>query len=224
MTAVEIKRTLKEWMLLTPYVKNKRKKYLEMIRSHYDYSKETPSILCSTCIGGMIYNNLGLKFLTPTINLWCDAEDLSKIAENPRKYFSKDIQFIHDDPEYNYNHPVGRIDDVVIYFTHYTTEEEAASKWYERRERFHYDNVYIITDDNGLTEHGRQRLIQSKHKRLIIFSAGDKVDEYSFQYKCYQNGVLGRYSVRGLSGMAAFEKEFDYAAWLSNKSDIRIHH
>lgn len=222
MTAGEIKRLLKKCVLSTPYVKNKREKYIEMIRSHYDYSKETPSILCSTCIGGMIYNNLGLRFLTPTINLWCTAEDLSKIAGNPEKYFSHDIEFIHNDKDYDYSHPVGRIDDVVIYFTHYKTESEAASKWYERRERFNYDNVYIITDDIGLTEQGRQRLINSKHKRLIIFSADDKTNEYSFIYKCYKNGVLGHYSVRGLLGMAAFEKEFDYASWLSGKNEIRI--
>ena len=222
MTLVEIKRKLKNLVLETPYVKNKRKKYIETIRSHYDYTRETPSILCSTCIGGMIYNNLGLKFMTPTINLWCDAEDLSKIAENPKKYFTKDIEFIHDDPEYNYGYPVGRIDDVVIYFTHYITDEEAASKWYERRERFDYDNVYIITDDKKLTEEGRQRFINSKHKRLIIFSAGNNNDEYSFNYKCYKNGVLGRYSVRDIFGMAPFENEFDYASWLSDKNDIRI--
>lgn len=222
MTAGEIKRLLKKRILLTPYVKHKRENYIEMIRSHYDYSKETPSILCSTCIGGMIYNNLGLRFLTPTINLWCTAEDLSKIAGNPEKYFSQDIEFIHNDPDYNYNHPVGRIDDAVIYFTHYKTEKEAASKWYERRERFNYDNVYIITDDKGLSAQGRQRLIKSKHKRLIIFSAADSCDEYGFVFKCYKNGVLGHYSVRGLSGMAAFEKEFDYAAWLSGESEIRL--
>lgn len=222
MTASEIKRCLKWCIHSTPYVKIKRKKYIEMIRSHYDYNKGTPSILCSTCIGGMIYNNLGLKFMTPTINLWCTAEDLSKIAENPQKYFSHDIEFIHNDKDYDYSHPVGRIDDVVIYFTHYKTESEAASKWYERRERFNYDNVYIITDDNGLSAEGRQRLIKSKHKRLIIFSAGENTDENSFVYKCYKNGKLGRYSVRGTGGFAAFEKEFDYAAWLSGKDEIRI--
>ena len=222
MTAGQFKRLLKEQFLLMPHIKNKRKKYIEMICSHYDYSMETPSILCSTCIGGMIYSDLGLEFLSPTINLWCTAEDLSKIAEKPEKYFSQDIEFIHNDRRYRYGHPVGRIGDAVIYFTHYETDEEAAAKWYERRERFNYDNVYIITDDNGLSEQGRQRLIKSKHKRLIIFSAGGSTDEYSFVYKCYKNGVLGLYSVRGLSGMAAFEKEFDYAAWLSGKSEIRI--
>ena len=28
------------------------------------------SIICSNCIGGIIYNRLGQKFLSPTINLW----------------------------------------------------------------------------------------------------------------------------------------------------------
>ena len=222
MTTGEIKRFLKRCLHSTPYVKIKRKNYIKKIRSHYDYGMETPSILCSTCIGGMIYKNLGLRFMSPTINLWCTAEDFSKIAEDPQKYFEHDIEFIHNDAQYDYPHPVGRIDDIVIYFTHYKTEEEAAAKWRERGKRFDYDNVYIITDDKGLSDEGRQRLINSKHKRLVIFSAGGNTDEYSFVYKCYENGKLGRYSVRGTGGFAAFEKEFDYAAWLSGKNEIRI--
>ncbi|MDD6483574.1 MAG: DUF1919 domain-containing protein [Clostridiales bacterium] len=209
-----IKRNVKN--LILKLTAKKKEKYLEFIRSCYDYSKATPTILCSTCIGGMIYHNLGLQFMSPTINLWCDAEDLSKIAENPDKYLSGPIEFEEND---EFDYPVGRIYDVPIYFTHYKTREEAAQKWQERSKRFNADNLYIITDDNGLTDEGRQRLIDSKHKRLIIFTDKETKDEYGFKV---EKGYSNPYSVRDIWGFAPFEREFNYAAWLSDKDNYRM--
>ena len=219
MTLTEIKRKLKSFVLNSKYVRDKKNRFLEMRKSEYDYGKPTPTILCSNCIGGMIYNNLGLKFMSPTINLWCDAEDLAKIAQRPEYYLSLDIEFVHDDPEYKYDYPVGKLDDVYIYFTHYKTEEESAKKWYERRTRFNPDNVYIITDYRGLSENGRNMLINSKHRRLVIFTENAERDKYDFRL---HHDMRKSYSVRNLIGFAPFEKEFNYAAWLSDKDCYRI--
>ena len=126
---------------------------------------------------------------------------------------NKDIVNIEDGKK------VGKIIDVPIYFTHYKTREEAVEKWYERAKRFDENNVYIITDDNGLSHEGKQRLINSRHKRLIIFTDKDREDEYSFKLA---NGFKKPYSVRDVYGFAPFEREFNYANWLSDKNDYKV--
>ncbi len=218
MTLTEVKRRLKSLILSSKHVRSKKQRFLEKRKSEYDYSKKTPTILCSNCIGGMIYSNLGLRFMSPTINLWCDAEDLAKVAQRPEHYLSQQIEFVRDDPEYRYDYPVGKIDDVYLYFTHYKTEEEAARKWYERRGRFDSDNVYIITDNNGLSETGREKLINSRHRRLVIFTGEAERDEYDFQL---HHDMRKSYSIRNYFGFAPFEEEFNYAAWLSDKENYR---
>lgn len=46
-----------------------------------------PTIISQNCIGGVIYSDLGLKFSSPTINMFIEDNDFVKLAENPRQYF-----------------------------------------------------------------------------------------------------------------------------------------
>lgn len=45
------------------------------------------TIISQNCIGGVIYSDLGLKFSSPTINMFIEDNDFVKLAENPRQYF-----------------------------------------------------------------------------------------------------------------------------------------
>ncbi len=78
------------------------------------------TILCSSCIGGIIYHNLGLKFYSPTINTMMFQTDMYRFILDPKRYSSKEIKFLNIDKI-----PVGMIDDVKVHFTHYSTNEEA---------------------------------------------------------------------------------------------------
>ena len=61
-----------------------------------------------------------------------------------------------------------------------------------------------------------------KCKRLIIFTTDSSKKEPFFAYDAYKGQAeIGRYSVRDLRGFAVFEKEFNYAAWLSGRDDYR---
>ncbi|MDD4689439.1 MAG: DUF1919 domain-containing protein [Eubacteriales bacterium] len=207
------KRFIKEAILELPMIKNKKKEYIDRMRSEYNYDNPTPSIICSTCIGGMIYNNLGLKFMSPTINLWITPSDFTKICSDMEKYINTELCFIDDD---EYDFPVGKLDDVIIYFQHYHTKKEAYDKWEERKKRIDFDNLYIITDDKDLTAKEIETLINSRYKRLVIFTNKKNKEEPFFSYKCYAwRRKVGKYSVRSLTGFAPFEKEFNYALWLS---------
>lgn len=49
---------------------------------------ENFTILASECAGGVIYHKLGLKFLSPTINLWFKPSDFLKFLNNLEYYLN----------------------------------------------------------------------------------------------------------------------------------------
>lgn len=44
-----------------------------------------------------------------------------------------------------YGYPVGKLEDIHVYFTHYETFEQAKQKWIERLKRLNMDNLYMIS-------------------------------------------------------------------------------
>lgn len=114
---------------------------------------KTPSIICNNCIGGIIYHDMGLKFLSPTINLWFTCEDFIKFVRNLEYYTSCEIEQIFTE---NRNYPVGIMrrgeETVKVYFMHYGTFEKALNKWRERAKRINYDNIYVIMENSDSTD------------------------------------------------------------------------
>jgi len=114
------------------------KKYRRRIKNH-DFT-----ILCNTCIGGRLYNLLGMRFDTPTINLWMSTKDFCKFCSDIQKYKDPSFVFVQEKP-----YPIGILDDITIHFNHYRTIEDVVTSWRRRFARLHPDNVYIITNDDG---------------------------------------------------------------------------
>lgn len=216
----DLKRAVKDLFLKLPPIKKRKEKYIQYIRSCYNSENQAPTIICSTCIGGMISHNLGLRFMSPTVNIWMTPSDLIKFVSDIDKYVAAEINFVKSN---YYDFPVGKIDDITVYFQHYTTEEDARNKWNERKTRIDKDNLFIITDDKNVTDEEIEKLLDVKCRRLVIFTADQTKQEPFFAYNCYKGqSEVGRYSVRNLKGFAPFEKEFNYAAWLSGKDDYRL--
>lgn len=171
------------------------------------------SIICSNCIGGIIYNRLGHKFLSPTVNLWMNQKDFLKFVLNLENYISKELVFI--DNEYDY--PVARLDDINIYFNHSKNEEEAQKDWNRRKCRINYENLFIIMyDRNEITVDDIKKLELVKCKNKIVLSDKDYPEiDYVLKIKptsringqqCLDNDFLGR---------KTFEKYFDFVKWLN---------
>lgn len=118
-------------------------------------SKEV-TLLCNNCIGGVIFHELGLKFMSPTINLWIKPTDFIKFCANLQHYIHSKLVFQDASlflPNFTNTYPIALLDDIVIYFLHYSTEEEARQKWEERSKRINYDNIKcILVERDGCTE------------------------------------------------------------------------
>src|SRR5574344_2087328 len=65
------------------------------------------SIISQNCVGGVLYHDLGLKFTSPTINLYFEPLDFMRYILNLRKY-NDCVPKIYMDEKRGY--PVGKLD------------------------------------------------------------------------------------------------------------------
>lgn len=126
------------------------------------------SLLSSNCIGGFILHDLGLRFNSPFINLWMKPGDFIKYLADIEHYTKADIKFVENVP---HSYPVGKLDDVMIYFQHYTSEEEAVRKWKERSKRINKDNMFVImTERDGCKYEDLKNFDSLKIKNKVVFT------------------------------------------------------
>ncbi len=92
-------------------------------------------------MGGIISHDLGLQFLSPTVNLRILPDDFIRFAEDLKGYLSLEITPV-EEPTVSY--PVGLLGDVKLWFVHYHSFEEAVSAWNRRKERLNWENIRIM--------------------------------------------------------------------------------
>lgn len=181
------------------------------------------SIICQNCIGGVIYHNLGLPFLSPTINLWMEEKDFYRFAANLKHYLSQELLFVSGIDET----PTAWCDDVLIHFNHYHSEEEAAAKWHERCKRVNYDNLFFVCSDRWSvskdlqpTEKDIRSLAEVEARGRCVFA----VKEYDgLDYihhlrqdpddDCVYPFMIDRYK---RLPFWKWEFQFDYVKWLNH--------
>ena len=107
------------------------------------------SIIASNCNGTFLLHDLGLRFNSPFVNLWMKPDDFIRFLSKINHYLSCEMTFVE---EADISYPIGLLDDVRIYFQHYSTKEVAKEKWVERSNRINFNNLFIMfTDRDGCT-------------------------------------------------------------------------
>ncbi len=178
------------------------------------------SFISSNCAGGVISHDLGLPFCSPTVNLFFNAEDYIRFAENLDHYLS--CKLIECENQKSY--PLGHLDDIEIHFLHYKTFTEAKEKWEKRLKRINKDNmVFIMTDQNGCTKEHLNRFLKLNGKKSFLTTNKDfKIDDSviymdSEEYKKKHNGrtlVDDAFIFRGFSGKRNYEYFLDLKRFL----------
>lgn len=177
------------------------------------------TILAPTCIAGIIYHELGQQFASPTINLWMYDKDFLKFVHNLTHYLGAPLRFVEGvDPT-----PTAYLDDILIHFNHYHSNEEAREKWEERKKRVNLDNLYIIMADQPdggiITDEDIRSLQKVKCKNRMVFTIRDFPDlDYTMHlpkdrkkdcvnmYMFDKSPILGRFR---------WEREWDFVSWLN---------
>lgn len=197
-----------------------RKKHINNARKRINNNNF--SIISCNCMAGIIYHNLGEKFLSPTINTMIPSDSFVKFISNIDYYLGQQLEFI-DAPVYlngeKVNCPVANIDDVVVYFTHYNTREDAEEKWESRKTRINYDNMYVVFNDrDGVTKEMVKQLDVSKFKNVVMFTAKDEFD-LPFCFRLSEKDISNINLKNNVTGLRIFEEKFDYVSFLNSGND-----
>lgn len=205
-----LKKILSDYNIISIIRRNRMRKALR---------NEDVTFLCPNCMGGLLFHDLGLQFKSPTVNLMIPQTDFAKFVLDMDKYLNTEFVFFKNEKS---NFPCAKLDDITVYFTHYSSEEEAEKKWKERVSRINKDNMFVfLAERDGLTREDILKLRNLNVKGLLVFTANDYPDiEYTLQISKYKNdGMVGNILQKShLTGKREYEKFFDFVKWF-NEAD-----
>lgn len=194
------------------YIGLKRKLYVKTLRKKL--KNRNLSVIASNCNGGFILSDLGIKFNTPTINLFFYPEDFLNFISDIKGNLKYEL--IEEKGDYIY--PIGRLNNIKIHFMHYKTFEEAKEKWDLRKKRINYDNLFIMfTDRDGCTYEQIKRFNELPYKNKVMFTHKSYPEFKSCYYiEGFENnesvGILSDYI--GNSAKRYLHK-FDFIKWFN---------
>lgn len=114
-----------------------------IIKRAYKNLKTTDfSIISQNCIGGVLYHDMQMRFLSPTIDLFFSGADFVHFVKNLEYYINLEIKMYWEE-----EYPIGKLDDVTVYFMHYNTCSEAKEAWDRRKNRINWDKIFILSTD-----------------------------------------------------------------------------
>lgn len=146
------------------------------------------SIISNNCWGGFIYQYFGLKYTSPTIGLFIMEKDYVKFCSDLKYYISLELEFIKVEESKYYmkltnggkdtiTYPVARLDDIEVFFMHYTSKEEAKEKWERRRQRINYDRLLIkMSQRNDCDYKTLKDFCELPYKNKVCFTEQEQND------------------------------------------------
>ena len=215
---MNIKNKIKKVLYDNPIAKIRRKKMRSCLKNT-DFSLLTPN-----CMAGILLHDLGLNFLTPTINLMMTQTDFLKFVIHLDEYLAGQLSFF-DSPEETCPCAYLRQDglpEIKIVFTHYKSEEQAKKKWHERKKRIKRDNLFVFIEErDGLTRNELESLADLPVRGVVAFTC----NEYSelpycvYIQKYHDAGEVGNILKKKLiDGSREYENYFDFVKWF-NEAD-----
>lgn len=179
------------------------------------------TIIAKDCTGAMLLHDLGLRFDTPTVNLFFTAGDFVKFCSRLEHYIAADLV---EDTDATEPFPVGLLDDVRVYFRHYKTFEAAKQKWQQRSTRIHWDNLFFLMSDGCGSSEALVRefdALPSKHKVLLTCrNYGDVKCAVKMDIPGREGKDLGAPELFRYKGLFVADKaidNWDYISFLNGK-------
>ena len=109
-------------------------------------SKDIP-IFSSNCMGGVLSHDFGLRFLSPTINMFICPGDFVELMSHLKEYLSYDLR---EAEQTGKHYPVAILGEgqkrksIMLHGLHYSSYELLEKKWNERKQRINWDNLFIM--------------------------------------------------------------------------------
>ncbi len=182
------------------------------------------TLLIPNCAGGHLFHDLGLRFMSPTINIMMYQNEFLKFVFHLDDYIESELHF-YKHQEFDFpcaKLSVEGLPDVNLHFTHYESEEEAREKWESRKKRINKDNMFIFIEERDeITKEDIESLAQLNVKGIVAFTCNDYPDiPYQVYIQKYHNdGEIGNILKRRYwDDSKEYENYFDFVKWF-NEAD-----
>lgn len=181
------------------------------------------TLLCNNCNGGIILNDLGLRFNTPTINMFFYHYDFFTFIENLDYYLGLELKE-NLTPKYipEINYPIASLGDLELHFMHYKNFKEAKLAWDRRKKRINKNDIFIMWTFFGETDESLfDRFDKLSYENKIAFVNREVPGYNSIYYiKGFEKenglGVITLFS--GILGRRYID-QFDYIKWFNHNRD-----
>ena len=177
------------------------------------------SLIASNCNGAFILHDLGVRFNSPFVNLWIKPKDYIKLLKHFDKYMTAELSETY---EAGISYPIGKLDDVSIYFQHYDTFEQAKEKWDERKKRINKNNLFVLfTDRDGCTYEDLVEFDSLPYNKIVFTNKLNSEIKSAFYIKGFENleSVGCCYEYMSDKRIKYYD-QFDYVVWF-NKGIVK---
>lgn len=204
--------------------KHLEKKRIKIIRNR-SYVNNDVTILSNCCIGGAMYHDLGLQFLSPTINLYFDHHCFIDYVRHLKEYSLKGKLVDSKEKEAKNGAPIAfliceGLPKIKIHFLHYNSFEEAKEKWETRSERINYNKIFLVIEAKDNHEHSLiDEYASLPYKKIIFTNLESEVGRSVLHMGFYDKHPKGNItSFVGLSGKKGYDS-FDFVDSIFNNLD-----
>lgn len=183
------------------------------------------TILSNCCIGGAMYHDLGLRFLSPTINLYFSHHCFIDFINNLETYINCGELIDSGNKELANGAPIGLLvcnglPTLEIHFLHYSTFDEAKSKWIDRCKRINYKKIFLVIEAKDAHEHSLINEYSSlPYKKIIFTNLPSNRDKCVLNMKFYKRRPKGNItSFVGIGGSKGYD-DFDFVEQIFNRQN-----
>lgn len=143
------------------------------------------TLISNNCIAGCVLHDLGLKFNTPTINLYIPFPDYIFFLQNLKDIVNSKMEDITGDNQC----PVGLLGGGVrVYFLHYKSFAEGINAWRKRAKRIKWRNIYVVlVERDGCTKNDIHEFSKLHYRNKIALTHKKYPINNSFQIKGFEN-------------------------------------
>lgn len=181
--------------------------YVELVNSRV-------TIFSNYCLGGMLYKELGLEMLSPTIDMFCTGKDYLEFLKNYEHYLNCEMKALPSDFDREISQGIGEAfasvpkgilgDRIVWFFNHDLNTYDAIEKWNKRKYRVNNANIaaiMIIQNEDDAYEFERlsiKKKIGIYHKDLKLgnviycpeWNDFNVRNCYGGMWNCYANNYM----------------------------------
>ncbi len=177
------------------------------------------TLISNNCTGGVLLHDFGKRFDTPLINCGLYAEDFVRLSLQFPQYMQEELR----PHEKDFGYPAARLGDLCLRFPHDSDFEEVKRNWDRRKQRIHYDNVFVLWVGYGseMQESLLPEFAKVPYPKAVFLAHENKDFPFCFRIKncSYLQGLGHVWQNEGLSGKKYYD-QFDVVSWIKKKEKM----